>query len=169
VLHNDHSDPELDDLAGVSRPGKDWRLQRNGKNGGAEQSKNTRTNWYHPILWTHIDTSACRNSWSPSGIVKQLQRENPALFNKLNKGTVQKWIDSSTKQGWSETTNANVARRHGSGQAGILAKHPQVLQEIKNKLQGLRKSGLAVNVLVTVAVLPLVSATSDSLAIPLGR
>ena len=70
--------------------------------------------------------------------------------------TVQKWIDSDTKRGWSETTKANVTHRHalaGSGQAGILAKHPQVLQEIKNKLQGLCTSGLSVNVLVARSIM----------------
>jgi hypothetical protein len=57
VLHDGHSDLELEDFTGVSRPGKDWRLPCNGKKGGTIQSKSTRTNWYHPILWTLIDTS----------------------------------------------------------------------------------------------------------------
>ena len=151
-MHDDHSEsPELEDLAGISRPGKDWCLVRNGKKGGAKQSKSTRTNWYHPLLWIPIDTAARRNNWSATYIVKQLHRDNPTLFTKLSKGTVQKWIDSLIKRGWSETTKANVAQRHalaGSNQAGILAKHPDIVQEIKSRLQGLRTSGLAVNVLL---------------------
>jgi hypothetical protein len=47
-------------------------------------------------------------------------------------------------------------RRHtlaGSGQLGILAKHPEIVRGINTQLQGLRKSGLAVNVLIARSIM----------------
>jgi len=85
-----------------------------------------------------------RNAWSTTYAVKQLQREQPTLFSKITKGVIQKWIGPS-KQAWSDATVKNVKHRHalvGSGQAGILAKHPEICNEIKTQLQALCMSGL---------------------------
>lgn len=145
----------LGDVAEVSRSGKDWRLVRNGKKGGAVQAKSKRTNWYHPFLWASINDAMRKNAWSATYTVKQLQREQPTLFSKITKGVIQKWIGPS-KHAWSDTTVKNVARRHalaGSGQAGILAKHPEIRDEIKTQLQALRTSGLAVNVLIARSIM----------------
>jgi hypothetical protein len=60
------------------------------------------------------------------------------------------------KQGWSAVTKKNVVCRHalaGSGQLGILAKHPEIVKEINTQLQGLRKLGLAINVLIARSIM----------------
>ena len=157
VLRDDEPGPStsLADVAELSRSGKDWRLVRNGKKGGAVQARSKRTNWYHPFLWTSIDNAMRKNAWSATYTVKQLQREQPKLFSKITKGVIQKWIGPS-KCAWSDVTVKNIARRHalaGSGQAGILAKHPDIRDEIKTQLQALHMSGLAVNALIARSIM----------------
>jgi hypothetical protein len=78
------------------------------------------------------------------------------LYKTISKGTISKWIDGETKRGWSAVTMKNVAHRHalaGSGQLGILAKHPEIVKEIKAQLHGLHTSGLAVHVLITRSIM----------------
>jgi hypothetical protein len=144
------------DLAELSRPKSDWKSERNGLRGGTKQSRHKRTNWYHPILWTHIDAAARKVGWSAQSIANRLTRDQPKLFTRITKGTIQKWIDKDTKRGWSAATRKNIERHHtlaGSGQTGILAQHPDVLTEIKTQLRGLRTSGLPVNVLVARSIM----------------
>ena len=50
----------------------------------------------------------------------------------------------------------NVKRQHalaGLGQTGILGKYPAIVKEIKDKLRGLRTSGVAVNVIVARSIM----------------
>jgi hypothetical protein len=82
--------------------------------------------------------------------------DQPKLFGRINKGTIQKWIDKETKHGWSKATVKNVKRRHalaGTGQTGILAKYPDIVSEITTQLRGLRTSGVAVNVLIARSIM----------------
>ena len=115
-------------------------------------SRNThkRTNWYHPLLWVHINATAQRYDWSPTAMVNALQREHPKLFSCLHKGTVSKWIDKSKRQ-WSSITLHNVENRHtltGSGHSGILSQYPVIQDEIVEKLKSLRESGVPISVVV---------------------
>jgi hypothetical protein len=157
VLHDDANSPsELEDLADVSCNGLAWKLKRNGQQGGAKQSCSKRTNWYHPFLWPAIDEAARKTHWSPTEIEKHLKRLYPKLYNTIRKSTISKWIDKETKRGWSAATKKNIKCRHplaGSGQQGMLAKHPDVVKEIKKQLQGLCASGLVVNVLIARSIM----------------
>jgi hypothetical protein len=157
VLRGPSSDStELADCAELSRPNSNWKSERNGKHGGAKQSRHKHTNWYHPFLWAYIDNVAHKVDWSAQSIANRLIRDQPKLFGCITKGTVQKWIDKDMKRGWSAATKKNVERRHaltGSGQTGILARHPDIVKEIKAQLQALRTSGLAVNVLVARSIM----------------
>jgi hypothetical protein len=142
---------KLADCAELSRPNSNWKSEQNGKHGGAKQSRHKHTNWYHPFLWAYIDNVTCKVDWSVQSIVNELIRDQPKLFGCITKGTVQKWIDKDMKQGWYAATKKNVECQHaltGSGQTGILARHPNIVKEIKAQLQALQTSGLAVNVLV---------------------
>jgi len=94
-------------VAEVSRSGKNWQLVRNGKNGGAVQAKSKCTNWYHPFLWALINNVMCKNAWSTTYAVKQLQCEQPTLFLKITNGVIQKWI-GPLKWAWSDATVKNV-------------------------------------------------------------
>ncbi|EGO27996.1 hypothetical protein SERLADRAFT_414184 [Serpula lacrymans var. lacrymans S7.9] len=60
--------PDLSDLAELSRPGKIWKKGRNVKLKGTIQNRHSRTNWYHPYLWVHINNVASRVAWSPTFI-----------------------------------------------------------------------------------------------------
>jgi hypothetical protein len=123
---------------------------------GAKQSRSKRTNWYHPFLWPAIDEAAHKTHWSPTEIEKYLKCLYPKLYNTIRKGTISKWIDKETKRGWSASMKKNIEHRHAlarSGQQGILAKHPAVVKEIMTQLQGLRTSGLAVNVLIARSIM----------------
>ncbi|KAF9471568.1 hypothetical protein BDN70DRAFT_819834, partial [Pholiota conissans] len=139
----------MPDLAGISHPdGHHWKSKRNGKNGGVLQKKHQRVNWYHPFLWTHIDRVAPQVAWSPHYIVATLQGQYPALFAGLHRGTVAKWLSKNNRRRWSTATLQNVERRHalaGSGRAGILTQHPELIGEIKTRLQDLRNSGVWIN------------------------
>ncbi|KAF6761517.1 hypothetical protein DFP72DRAFT_842427 [Ephemerocybe angulata] len=137
---------EMEDIAMLSRQGGDgWRKERTGsKNGVVVEQKATRVNWYHPLLWVHINDIAARVNFSPSAIEHHLKLQNPALFSRINKGTVSRWISEDKKQ-WSEATLKNVARGKalaGTGRVGVLSKHPEVVLEIKRQLQQLRDSGI---------------------------
>lgn len=139
----------IPDRAALSRPNADWKKTRNGTHGGAQQEAHSKISWYHPFLWVHIDAAARKLDWSTAGITKVLLRDHKELFLGLNKGTVHKWIDKETKRGWSVTTMKSVRAHHslaGSGRTGVLAKSPDVVDEITKQLRGLRAAHVAVNV-----------------------
>ncbi|KAG6834226.1 hypothetical protein H0H93_011056, partial [Arthromyces matolae] len=122
---------EAQNLAELSRPdGNAWKKKRNGKNGGTVQPRHQRTNYFHPFLWAAIARVAPRLAWSATFIARTLQREQPKLYGRLRKGTVQHWI-SKTGKGWSKKTLKNVERRHalaGSGQKGVLTPYPEIVE-----------------------------------------
>jgi hypothetical protein len=88
-----------------------WKEDWSGKRGGTKQERHTRTNWYHPFLWVHIDHAAKTYNWSPQAMVNALKKDHLRLFSHLNKGTVSKWIDK-TKRQWSQATLRNVQNGH---------------------------------------------------------
>ncbi|KAE9393905.1 hypothetical protein BT96DRAFT_958958 [Gymnopus androsaceus JB14] len=130
---------ETEDLAELSRPGKDWKLKRNGKKGGVVQRRHERANWYHPFLGVHINRIAPRVLWSPHRIAATLRLQMPELFSRLHRGTVGKWISKNGKQ-WSKQTERNVARRSALARSGLV----DIVQVIKDKLLGYRESGIPV-------------------------
>lgn len=156
LLGHEKSNRAIVDRAEVSRPGKTaWKIRRPGVRGGTRQLRHSNMNWYHPFLWSMIDSIAPRVGWLAQGIVTHLQRQSPALFGSLHRGTVHKWF-SKKRSGWSEATKKNVARRAAlarSGRTGILAQHPLIVEEVKKRLHGLRDSKVAVTVLVVRALM----------------
>ncbi|KAJ6529523.1 hypothetical protein DFH09DRAFT_934713, partial [Mycena vulgaris] len=89
-------------------------------------------------------------------IVKVLHRENPQLYSRLTKGTIQKWISKSGRKRWSTKTQQNVARRHalsGTGRVGVLSPYPELVGSIKAKLLDLRSSGICVGRLLTRSII----------------
>ena len=138
MTKQDRSDPDGNQtFAELSCPESKWINLWNGKRGGTKQVQHTRVNWYHVFLWPHIDKAARKLFWSPSSIANRLQLDHPKLFCNINKGTISKWIDKTSKRDWSETTKSNVKRYHalaGSGRIGILGKCPEVANEIVKQL-----------------------------------
>ncbi|KAJ4463620.1 hypothetical protein C8R41DRAFT_927307 [Lentinula lateritia] len=81
--------------------------------------------------------------WSAQDAVKALQRDNPTLYEHLHCGTVWKWKEKDARA-WSEKTREKVKNHHallGSGRAGALTKHPELVEEIKTTLSSLCTSG----------------------------
>ncbi|KAF8983362.1 hypothetical protein BDQ17DRAFT_1336533 [Cyathus striatus] len=149
--HRREEQPDDGDLARISHPGMEgWRKKRNGKNGGTKQEKPKRTNWFHPILWTLIDKVMRKAAWSSEKAVSIQQCENGKIFKHIHRGTIIKWKEQG-KNAWLEKTLQNVKNQHslsGSGHSGILAKYPNIVEEIKKTLKDLRLSGIPVNVVM---------------------
>lgn len=147
---------QVTDVAEISHVGSKWKKNRNGKWNGVRQKPFSRVNWYHPFLWAHIDRVAPTVGWSPQLIVKSLQRDFPALFSSLHRGTVAKWISKNNKRRWSSATKKNIQRRHslaGSGKTGVLTPYPDLIQEIKNKFEEYRQSGISIDCLLARSVI----------------
>ncbi|EJC99525.1 uncharacterized protein FOMMEDRAFT_40892, partial [Fomitiporia mediterranea MF3/22] len=79
-----------------------------------------------------------------------LKKESLALYNQLNKGTVQKWI-ALCRTKWSDTTICNVQNKRilgGSGRVGALTKYPELVEEIKTNFLGFRAKGYPLNAVI---------------------
>ncbi|EPS95422.1 hypothetical protein FOMPIDRAFT_1132449 [Fomitopsis schrenkii] len=144
-----HKPPqEIPNLAEISRPhGMAWKAARNGKKGGVTEQRHTRTNWFHPFLWAHINNVAPRVGWSATLIARTLQRDQLELFSRLSKGTVQRWLSKHGKR-WSKRTLQSVENRRvltASGRAGILAKYPDLVEAAKTRFLDMRKLGIPIS------------------------
>lgn len=134
---------------------ENWRKERTGVRGGAVQTKAKRMNYYHPLIWIHIDRIAKSTQFSPSKIVQHMQRLFPKTLKRMNKGTVSKWIRSD-KRGWTDATLRNVKDGRtlgGSGRVGVLTKYPDIVKEWCEQLLGMRESGVPVTVCVARSIL----------------
>lgn len=135
------------DPAKFPRPGVSWKGERNGKKVGVVKSGYSQVNWFNPLLWSGVARVAPRVCGSPPLIVKHLQRKHPAFYRPLRKHVVSRWI-SKNKNGWSKKTKAKIelgASLKGSGRVGVLAQHPEIVDEFKKKLDELRKAGITVD------------------------
>ncbi|KAJ6559275.1 hypothetical protein B0H10DRAFT_1671003, partial [Mycena sp. CBHHK59/15] len=133
----------------LSRAGtQGWRQGRNGTRGGAVQRRAATTNWFHPFVFGPIEEEMARTGWSPSQTVKILQRKNPAVYKSLGKGTISRWRVTGENK-WTEDTLARISAGKAitaSGRTGILTPFPEITENVKQTLQGLRSSGAIVNV-----------------------
>ncbi|SJL11765.1 uncharacterized protein ARMOST_15174 [Armillaria ostoyae] len=86
--------------------------------------------------------------WSAAATAKALEKDFPALFSKLHKGTIQRWKVKGVNQ-WTDKTLLNVKNQsvlEGSERFGILTPYPETIKEINTALLSLRMSGIPVNV-----------------------
>ncbi|KAJ6626826.1 hypothetical protein B0H10DRAFT_1652534, partial [Mycena sp. CBHHK59/15] len=129
----------------------EWRAERDGTRKGAVQKKATTVNWFHPFLWDQIDKQMQRTGWSPSAMVKYLQRDRPVVFKGLQKGTILRWWVKG-KNEWTDATLQKISAGKaitGSCWTSILSPYPEITQNIKETLKGLCESGAVVNVSIT--------------------
>ncbi|CAK5278788.1 unnamed protein product, partial [Mycena citricolor] len=156
VLRNGARAAALDDgvidVAGVSRAGtQGWRERRDGLRGGVVQGPAVIPNYFQPFLWNLLHKTAVQEDWSPTRIVKRLQRDHPALFKTLSKGTISRWKEKG-KNEWSVDTKKKISTGGvvtRTGRTGILAPFPNITLCVKNFLIGIRQSGGIVNVSIT--------------------
>ncbi|KAJ7692093.1 hypothetical protein B0H17DRAFT_1061886 [Mycena rosella] len=135
------------DVAETSRAGtQGWRDKRNGREGGAVQKKAATVNWFHPFLFGAIEKEMRRTGWSPSATVKNLQKSSP-LYKGLHKGTISRWRVKG-KNEWGPATLEKIATGRAitaSGRTGPLARYPEITENAKDTLKGLRTAGAIVN------------------------
>jgi hypothetical protein len=126
-----------------------------------EQKDAVYMNWFTDFLWSQIEAAAKDVGWkmSASAIVKLLNSRNPKDFTSLSRTTVYAWIDYSVSPPkWKEKTleRAKMGNDIGhskGGRCGALTKHPEVVDEIKRRLQLLRESKVAVTVVTARALI----------------
>ncbi|KAJ6448111.1 hypothetical protein C8R45DRAFT_1115497 [Mycena sanguinolenta] len=144
----------IGDTANVSQPAtQEWRMTRNGTKGGVVKNvPSKRVFWFHPFLWALISAAVIKRNWSAGDAIKGLQRSHPQLFaapgSILHRATLWKWIVKGEKR-FTDDALKNVVNRKtigGSGRVGVLAKYPEVSNEIVTTLRGLRTAGCVVNV-----------------------
>lgn len=85
-------------------------------------------NWFTPFLFKQIDDARRRSGprWSTTAIVKDLKRKDITSFARLNRTTVDGWIDrSGEKPRWSDTAlerirQGNNVTNPNAGRKGVL-------------------------------------------------
>jgi hypothetical protein len=90
-------------------------------------------NWFTPFLFKQIENSrilAGGPKWSTRAIVRDLKKRDPVVFGKLNRTTVDGWIDRSReKPRWSDKTlkhiqQGNEQGHNNGGQKGVFVRYP---------------------------------------------
>jgi hypothetical protein len=74
--------------------------------------------WLTPLFWTHIVIVAKQVGWKmgASDIANGLRKRDPVTFEKINRNTVEGWIDrSSEKPQWKESVLRRVQSGDGPG------------------------------------------------------
>jgi hypothetical protein len=107
--------------------------------------------WQEHFLWSQI-LNAVRVvgiSWSPSEILRHLQRSDPVAFKKLTTQVIGNWID---RTGPVPVWKAWVLKRAYDGRErgivtrkSILAPYPELNKEIKGQLLKLWQGGIAMD------------------------
>ena len=132
-----------------------------------EHENATYHNWFTPFLFNQIENAriiAGGPKWSTRNIVNELKKKDHNTFAKLNRTTVDGWIDrTETKPKWSERTLERLKRGNDlghskGGQKGVLvcgfvwyftncmlkycqANYPEIVKTVKNCLITIRSNG----------------------------
>ncbi|KAF8196634.1 hypothetical protein K438DRAFT_2120693 [Mycena galopus ATCC 62051] len=122
---------------------KGWKKHRNGTQGSVVQNvPSQRVFWFHSFLWNLIEAALRRAGWSSAQAVTALQRSHPHLFDpdpsRLHCGTLHKWIVNGERR-FTDTALQNISNCRslvGTGRAGILAAHPEIVASIVETLTG---------------------------------
>ncbi|KAF8216707.1 hypothetical protein K438DRAFT_1747890 [Mycena galopus ATCC 62051] len=148
------------DVADLSRPAtQSWKKHRNGMQGSVVQNvPSQRVFWFHSFLWNLIEAALRRAGWSSAQAVTALQRSHPHLFDsdtsRLHCGTLHKWIVNGERC-FTDAALRNISNCRslvGTGRAGILAAHPEIVASIVETLTGVRATGCVVNVQIARAL-----------------
>ncbi|KAJ7926601.1 hypothetical protein B0H13DRAFT_2265856 [Mycena leptocephala] len=115
------------------------------------------TNWMTPLLWPQIEEAARHPSlWpgmSASAIQAVLIKNNPTIFAKISRTTINSWIDRrGEKPCWSENTLARAEKGNfqghpNGGRRGALAQYPEIVESITEQLRTLRNAGAPVTLI----------------------
>lgn len=166
------------EFAEATRPKRAIRAALHTKSRKPQGRKSTKlktraiyVNWHTPLLWGQIMKAASDPSvgWtmSTTAIKKVLMQRSPESFAKLNRSTIEGWIDrSGPKPKWSDSSlqmaeKGHSQGGHAAGARGALAAHPDVVKSIIARLEALRNAGTP---LTLVSVRGIVVATITAMA-----
>ena len=62
-----------------------------------EQKWGPRYNWFNPMVWQIIDTTARKSKypWSPTAIANRLRKDYPSIFKQFSHQRISEWRDNS--------------------------------------------------------------------------
>jgi hypothetical protein len=140
---------------------KDQKRKPQGRKGKIPSRPANNTNWLTPFCWSQITIVAKQISWkmSSSAIANALKKHNPITFAGINCTTIDGWIDRSGDQPqWKEKTlhraeNGNSTGHNKGGRRGILSPHPEIVDEIKTRLEFLREKSAPVSLITASAII----------------
>ncbi|KAG6914641.1 hypothetical protein DXG01_016182 [Tephrocybe rancida] len=119
-------------------------------------------NWLSPFLFRQIELAAKHvgGPWMSTWlIVKELHRQDSAIFNRLSPSTIEAWIDRTDEAPrWSDAILARAERGHDpghnkGGRIAIFKKHPEVADTIVKWLRALRDTGAQITLVTARAVM----------------
>ncbi|KAG9122905.1 hypothetical protein FRC07_000524, partial [Ceratobasidium sp. 392] len=146
-------------IAAVSRPhraykdrGRKLQLRRDNDNTQTQVSNSpARINWSHPLLWGRINDAVVAEGfpWSPLGIVRRLQHQDPVAYANLAPQRISSWRDPNFPHEfrWKESCLQVAARGYSatvpSSKGSVLSSHPRLSTIIQLHLRSLRAAGVA--------------------------
>lgn len=112
-------------------------------------------NWFHPFLWARIDKMAKWLHFDYKLIPKLLEKENEALYARLHPSTVFRWL-APCKTKWSNKTLESIKQKRaecGKGRVGVLKKHMDIVEGVKQAITSLHTKGIPVNSILACSIL----------------
>jgi hypothetical protein len=118
-------------------------------------------NWLTPFCWSQIVIVAKQVGWkmSASAIADGLKKHDPITFARINRTTINGWIDrSGDRPRWTEKTlqraeNGNSPGHNKGSRRGILSQHPEIVDAIKMRLEFLREKNAPVSLITARAMI----------------
>jgi hypothetical protein len=103
-------------------------------------------NWLTPFCWTQIVMVVKQVGWqmNASAIANGLKKKDPITFAKINRNTIEGWIDrSSGRPKWKESVLQRTAAGNNPGHnkgghrggGGVLSSYPKIIDTIKTRLE----------------------------------
>jgi hypothetical protein len=142
-------------IAALSRPDSGWKDRQQGKHGGTVQEPHKRVNYFHHLIFPHINEAAVATGWKSSAMAVRLKAKWPKIFANLHRATVFKWFGAD-KKSWSDETLKKIQIGQSlasKGRKGVLHSHPDIIKDSETQLRSLRNAGVPVTTVVARAVL----------------
>jgi hypothetical protein len=156
------------EVAELSRPAraieekiKDKKRKPQGRKRKIPSRPAKNTNWLTPFCWTQITIVAKQVGWkmSASAIAAALKKRDPITFAKINRTTIDGWIDrSGDRPRWKDkilqrAENGNSTGHNKGGCRGILSPHLEIVDTIKTRLIFLREKNAPVSLITARAII----------------
>ncbi|KAK7038460.1 hypothetical protein R3P38DRAFT_2363163, partial [Favolaschia claudopus] len=104
-------------------------------------------NWMTPFSWACITAAQRKVGWGYTDIVRELRRVNYDFFQHLTPQTVKGWVEKIdgfsrwTPNVLARASKGNIPGHNKGGRRGVLAGHPEIVEQIVSQLAELRDAG----------------------------